>query len=165
MRKLSFAMIIAFAFLWVSCTETGEKTEVKGYTTEEKQAEKPDAFIRQQLTAFMDDFRKGDSAAIASHYGADALLMPPNSAALQGNAIAAYWGEGFRMGLKDLKLTITELFGDDDYYNEVGTYEVFMENNQSVDKGKYVVVWKKEGEQWKMHRDIWNSDMPVPASK
>ena len=165
MRKLSFAMIIAFAFLWVSCTETGEKTEVKGYTTEEKQAEKPDAFIRQQLNAFMDAFRKGDSAAIASHYASDALLMPPNSSALQGSAIAAYWGEGFRMGLKDLKLSISELYGDDNYYNEVGTYEVFMENNQSVDKGKYVVVWKKDGDQWKMYRDIWNSDMPLPSNK
>ena len=120
MRKLSFAMIIAFAFLWVSCNETGEKTEVKGYTTDEKQGEKPDAFIRQELNAFMDAFRKGDSAAIASHYGANALLMPPNSAALQGDAIAAYWGGGFRMGLKDLKLNITEVFGGGDYYNEVG---------------------------------------------
>lgn len=165
MRKFSFAMIIAISFLLVSCNDTGENVQVKSSTSEEKQAEKPDAFIRQQLTGFMDAFRKGDSAAIASHYSSDALLMPPNSAALQGNAIAGYWGEGFRMGLKDLKLTITELFGDDDYYNEVGTYEVFMENNQSVDKGKYLVVWKKDGDQWKMYRDIWNSDMPLPPAK
>jgi ketosteroid isomerase-like protein len=28
--------------------------------------------------------------------------------------------------------------------------------------GKYIVVWKKDGDAWRLHRDIWNTD-PAPA--
>jgi ketosteroid isomerase-like protein len=26
-----------------------------------------------------------------------------------------------------------------------------------VDQARYVVVWKREGGRWKLHRDIWNA--------
>ena len=26
---------------------------------------------------------------------------------------------------------------------------------------KYVVIWKREGKNWKLHRDIFNSDNPA----
>ena len=29
-----------------------------------------------------------------------------------------------------------------------------------MDSGKFIVIWKQEGGQWKLHRDIWNSSMP-----
>ena len=30
-----------------------------------------------------------------------------------------------------------------------------------TDTGKYIVVWKRDREMWKMHRDIWNTSTPV----
>jgi len=30
-----------------------------------------------------------------------------------------------------------------------------------VTDGKYVVIWKRDGGQWKIHRDIWNTSMPA----
>ena len=30
-----------------------------------------------------------------------------------------------------------------------------------LDSGKYIVVWKREGDAWRWHRDIWNSSRPV----
>jgi len=32
-----------------------------------------------------------------------------------------------------------------------------------LDKGKYIVIWKQEEGQWKLHRDIFNSSMPAPG--
>jgi hypothetical protein len=31
-----------------------------------------------------------------------------------------------------------------------------------LDRGKYVVIWKRDGAAWRIHRDIWNSSMPAP---
>jgi len=28
----------------------------------------------------------------------------------------------------------------------------------TLSQARYVVVWKREGGQWKLHRDIWNSE-------
>src|SRR6266550_3141383 len=34
----------------------------------------------------------------------------------------------------------------------------------SVDRGKYVAVWKKQADgNWKVALDIWNTDLPLPA--
>lgn len=32
------------------------------------------------------------------------------------------------------------------------------------DRGKYVTVYRREGDGWRMARDIWNSDQPLPAA-
>jgi ketosteroid isomerase-like protein len=28
------------------------------------------------------------------------------------------------------------------------------------DRGKYIVIWRKVGGQWKLYRDIFNTNMP-----
>jgi len=45
---------------------------------------------------------------------------------------------------------------------EVGTYAAMGEGGKPLDSGKYVVVWRRDGEAWKLHRDIWNTSMPAP---
>lgn len=32
------------------------------------------------------------------------------------------------------------------------------------DQGKYVVLWKKEKDGWKLHRDIWNTSTPLASA-
>ena len=45
---------------------------------------------------------------------------------------------------------------------EEGRYTVSV-GSQEVDRGQYMVTWKKEEGQWKLHQDIWNSDLPLPT--
>jgi len=66
-------------------------------------------------------------------------------------------------GVKGVKLVTLEVEARGDTANEVGTYALTGEGGKQLDNGKYVVVWKLEGGQWKIHRDIWNTS--VPASK
>jgi ketosteroid isomerase-like protein len=44
-----------------------------------------------------------------------------------------------------------------------GTAETWLDM-RALDKGKYIVIWKQEDGQWKLHRDIFNSSMPPPGS-
>lgn len=114
---------------------------------------------------FEEAVRKADSATLGSLYTSDALVMPANSEPIKGNDIPGMWGSTFRMGIKDAKLTTTDLQGNADLLAETGTYEMFGDKNKTLDKGKYVVVWKQENGQWKIYRDIWNTNMPATASK
>ena len=65
--------------------------------------------------------------------------------------------------IKGLELETLEILGRGDVVSEVGSYELHGPDGQEMDHGKYVVVWKKEGGGWKLHRDIFNTSMPPAA--
>lgn len=69
------------------------------------------------------------------------------------------------MGVRNIKITTQEVMGGAETVSEMGSYEMFGDKNMSLDKGKFIVVWKQENGKWKMHRDVWNSDImpPTPA--
>ena len=54
-----------------------------------------------------------------------------------------------------------------DTVNEVGEY--LFRNRQGRVRaivGKYVVIWKQQQGQWKIHSDIWTSNLPLsPVSR
>lgn len=111
---------------------------------------------------FMDEVKRGDTNAMAAHYGADAWLMFDNSEPVKGTAIASAWGDAIRSGMKELKITTVDLVGNAELLAETGTFEVIGEGNKTLDKGKYVVIWRPENDGWKIYRDIGNSNMPPP---
>jgi ketosteroid isomerase-like protein len=68
------------------------------------------------------------------------------------------------MGIKEAKLEILEVEGLGDTATEISTFTLQGEGGLVLDKGKYMVIWKLEEGQWKMHRDIFNSSLPGPGS-
>ena len=98
-----------------------------------------------------------DAAAVTALYTAN---VGPVSGS---EAILEFWKAALAAAPPAAKLTATEVEAHGDTAHEVGTYQMFASDGKVVETGKYVVVWKREGGQWKLHRDIWNSDMaPAP---
>jgi ketosteroid isomerase-like protein len=64
----------------------------------------------------------------------------------------------------NITLNTTDLWGYDDLLTEVGTYTLTSKDGKEVDKGKYIDLWKMEDGKWKLHRDIFNSDLPCPPA-
>ena len=123
--------------------------------------------IRADIVAanekFVAAFSRGDEAAIASLYGKDGQVLPPHNQAISGKeAIQAFWKSVMNMGIKAAKLETLEVDNYGDTASELGKYSLQGEAGQEVDTGKYIVIWKLEGGQWKLHRDIWNSSRPAP---
>jgi uncharacterized protein (TIGR02246 family) len=111
---------------------------------------------------WMAAFDKGDAAGIAANYTEDTQVMPPNSEIVRGRAAVQSVFQGFiDAGLK-VKLETVEVEGQGDIAFEVGMADVIGPDGQMLDKGKYIVIWKMVGSEWKMYRDIWNSNMPLP---
>ena len=105
----------------------------------------------------------GDAAAGAALYSEDGCFIAPNADFLKGrDAIQAFFQSVADMGIKQLKLATDELELLGDTAIEVGTYELLLEGGVQADHGKFIVVWKNNGGQWQLHRDMINTSMPAP---
>ena len=126
------------------------------------------ASVRDAIAAANENFMaaamKGDAAGLAALYTENGQVLPPNSDFVKGRqAIQGFWQAVMGMGIKAAKLEIVEVEGLGDTANEVGKYSLYGAEGQVLDLGKYIVVWKREHGQWKLHRDIFNSSNPLPG--
>lgn len=115
----------------------------------------------------------GDTSAIAAMYRDDAALMPAECPLLRGRAaIEGYYREWFKGPAKVTAFTFTHLespvLGETAY--DVGTYRqtLSLGAGGTVNiSGKYSVILKRSGADWKIAYLIFNSDspsqMPLPA--
>lgn len=111
---------------------------------------------------FMDAFRRGDGAAMANLYTAEAQLLPAASDFVRGTtAIRAFWQGVIDMGLKDATLETLEVEAHGDTAIEVGRYRLMAAGGAVADAGKYIVIWKNDRGSWKLHRDIWTTSQPA----
>ena len=107
---------------------------------------------------FMDAFRRRDAAAIAALYTSSAAVRPPGGDTVQGPvAIQRFWEGAFALGLTAVTLESTEVEAGDAFAFEVGRYTMTA-GEQAADEGKYMIVWKQDGDRWMIHRDIWNTN-------
>jgi carbonic anhydrase len=108
--------------------------------------------------AFIAAFLRGDAAAIAQLYTEDAQVIAPGEPVARGrSAIAAAWQKSIDSGVKDVALHTTEVESTGDLASETGDVRLVAKDG-SITQGRYLVVWKREGGRWKLHRDIWNSE-------
>ena len=108
---------------------------------------------------------KGDSATVVSLYTTTAHMFPPNMPAVENyEGIKKFFGEFTRGGsmVKEFKLEAVDVYGNADNVIEEGKYTIRDGKGKTLDQGKYIVIHRKEDGKWKLHRDIFNSDMPPP---
>lgn len=103
----------------------------------------------------------GDIAGVAGCYTKTAILMPSNSPGLKGKAIAAFWQGAVESGVKSVTLRTISVDDQGRTANEYGIATLKGARGKILDTAKYVVVWKREGKNWKLHWDIFNSNNPA----
>jgi len=117
------------------------------------------SLIEDNEAKFSDSFAKGDAQSVSNLYAEDAAILPPNGAKIGGRAnIRNFWQGAYEAGVKKVETKTVEISGNGSSVYELGSYTLYGGRNEVLDEGKYVVVWKKEGKNWLMFRDIWNSD-------
>jgi uncharacterized protein (TIGR02246 family) len=103
-------------------------------------------------------FNKGDSHALAELYAEDAYVLPAGAEMVHGRqAIQGFWDNAMKQ-LGDGRLTTVDVqpLGPD-AAREIGTFSFKTKGSQPQEvNGKYVVVWRKINDQWKLAADIWN---------
>ncbi|MGO8814988.1 MAG: YybH family protein [Terriglobia bacterium] len=105
---------------------------------------------------------KGDLAL----YAEDAILMPPNQAAVQGKVPLQAWMEAYPP-ITNLQEQSVEIEGEGNLAYERGTYSMTVTHVGAAateDHGKYLTIWRKQaGGSWRIARAMFNSDLPLPA--
>ena len=171
MKQLLTVLVIfsITSLLFVACgdkaTESGTTTATETKSTFDLAAVKK--IIDSTNAIFGSLISKGDSVGLASLYTSDAKFMTPNMPTASGrNGVqSAFAGLFAAMGTPSLTLTANEVWGTEELVTEVGSYTMTDKNGKEIDKGKYIDLWKMEDGKWKIHRDIFNSDMPPAPSK
>ena len=103
-----------------------------------------------------------DLEKTVSFYADDAVVLPPNEAAVTTKAgIHDLW-KGLIDSVTDMswKANRVEMAKSGEMACVTGTYEITMKDG-TKDHGKYCEVWEKKGGAWKCGTDIWNSDLPA----
>jgi uncharacterized protein (TIGR02246 family) len=120
--------------------------------------------IEQANARFVEAFKAGDAATIASLYTETAKVLPPDATEVAGReAIQNLWQSWIDDGLKDLTLEAVDVEASGDLAYEIGlfTIQVPAENDaMATAGGNYVVVWKRDAGDWRLHVDTWN-DAPA----
>jgi uncharacterized protein (TIGR02246 family) len=128
----------------------------------EKKAAKPDAdraAVEKLNRAFEAAAAKKDSAAIGQMYHSQAHMLGGDMPAAHGReAIQKAWQGVFDSNLADLKLMTDSVERHGDILVEIGHYTATF--GGKPDKGKYVVLYKKEAGAWKLWVDSFSSDAP-----
>lgn len=134
---------------------------------EAQESESDSAAIHEAGRRFSAAYVRGDVEALTALYTPDAVIFPERSDAITGyDAIKRYWtpGEGGRIIRH--RLTPTRVVVDGRHAYDYGTYEIAGERKGKAwgpFRGKYMVVWRREAQGWRMQLDMWNSG-PQPGS-
>jgi ketosteroid isomerase-like protein len=160
MKKCMFIFMFGAMLGFAGCESKSETVEVSHFSLDSVKSA-----IAASNGAFGQIWAAGDSTAYADCYTSDAQLYVPNMERMTGKGAAmAFFNGGLAWGIRGGSLTTEEVIGGPDVVGETGKYVITDSAGKAMDKGKYIVLWKQENGKWKMHRDIWNSDNPMPAA-
>lgn len=157
MKKVFFA--VSAALLFTCCSQ--QKTDNATTAVPAFSLDSVKAAITAANNAIADATAKGDSVAAASYYTKDACMVHAGENTCGTAGIVHFFSEGFtKMGIKNITITTTAVYGGKDLVAEEGKYELTGAGGKTIDKGKYTVLWKEEAGKWKLHRDIGISEIP-----
>jgi ketosteroid isomerase-like protein len=144
--------IIIVSLLFYNC-EAQQTTDAN--LSEAKKA------IAASNAVYFQAFAKGDSSIFIDRYAKDCWIMPPNAPALCGaDAPIVFFKIAYnKFGLRNGKFITIDVFGDGvEFVTEIGLWQSFDAGNKLFDNGKFLVLWKKTSDGWKMFRDSFSSD-------
>ena len=146
-------MLSGIACLFYSCNN--------GHPKEKSELEEARKAIAESNAVYFQAFVKRDSSIFIDRYAKDCWIMPPNAPALSGpDAPIRFFKTAYdKFGLRNGKFITIDVFGDgEEFVTEVGLWQSFDAHNTLFDNGKFVVLWKKTPDGWKMFRDSFSSD-------
>ncbi|MDK3074982.1 DUF4440 domain-containing protein [Sedimentitalea sp. JM2-8] len=111
----------------------------------------------------------GDAEAWTAQFAGDGVQMPPNAPENVGKERIRQWFVGLLSAFKvQFELDVEEVRIVGDWAFERGGYAISLNpvagGPAMVDNGKYITIYRQgDGNGWKIARDIWNSNSPIPA--
>ena len=165
-------LLLSVAALLMPACQSGEKsgtTTANGNTAAAVDAGADEQAIRGQVNHWLQLVKAKNAPAIAALYTEDGAVMPPNGPIGKGHeAIQKTWASMMQTPGFDLTFVPEQIIvsSSGDMALDRGAYRLAVAPNGKAmtDTGKYVVVWRKIGGEWKAAADIFNSDLPASGA-
>ncbi|WP_299521597.1 nuclear transport factor 2 family protein [Winogradskyella sp.] len=162
--RLTFYDISDLGYKWIGeWVDNTEKIIFPTWKIDCKRATLTDSdldIIKKNTKAFSKAYMDGDIETLVNLYTDDGKIFPNNRMILSGKKdLKQYWI--LPNGVKTLyhKVTPEEIHIENDIAYDYGYYEgktLTKDKKESSWKGKYVIIWKRVGDDWKIYLDIWN---------
>jgi len=98
------------------------------------------------------------TGGLGMHGGATKLGMAVIPVSGGAEVIEGFWNAGMELGISKIDIKTTEAQAYGNIAIETGTVNLYDAEGTQIDEAKYLVQWEKEGERWKIIKDIWNSN-------
>ena len=106
------------------------------------------------------------SGLVKMYYAMDAVMLPPNTPAIQGQANIEAFLRTFPP-ISNMRLHTVEVDGVGDLAYVQGRYSMTLTPPGGAampDSGKYLEIFRRQSDKsWKVVRDMFSSDIPLPA--
>jgi ketosteroid isomerase-like protein len=155
MKNVIISLLAVLIFFLLPGSKTYAQTSNNKYLDEAKKA------IAESNAIYFSAFVKGDSSIFINRYAKDCCILLPNAPALCGEsgALEFFKTAYYKIGLRNGKFITTNVYGDGkEFVTEEGLWQSFDAGNNMFDNGKFLVLWKKTADGWKMFRDSFSSD-------
>jgi len=116
--------------------------------------------ILENVKSFSAAYVGADYDKLTSFYSTDGKIFPAGSDIIVGHeAIKRRWTLPKGVKITSHEVTPKEIKIIEDYAYDYGYYKGRSTNKKGENtfKGKYVIIWKKVANDWKIYLDIWNN--------
>jgi ketosteroid isomerase-like protein len=158
MKQNKIFLALCLAITLFSCNQSKTENKMAGTGSNLEEVKKA---IAESNAIYFESFVKNDSSIFINRYAKDACIMVPNAPQMCGHEEAAKF---FRAayddyGMRNGKFITTAVYGDAvEYVIEEGLWQSFNAKGVLFDDGKFLVLWKKTSDGWKMFRDSFSSN-------
>jgi uncharacterized protein (TIGR02246 family) len=148
--RIPVATLLAAVLLY-GCTKPAE-------TVPEPAAQDAQTNIQDLAGKWVKAYNDHDHAALGAVYTSDARLMLHGSATIAGRAaIEDYWAKDFTVNNPLTLLDVTNSVSGRDMMLVHGNYRVVgREKGDELGTGRFAHLWKLDGKEWRLDRDLWN---------
>ncbi len=148
----SFLIYAGLLILVSACNQRVNQEDVEPVSTDISVLEKQ---IESRLRAYESYLKNGDSISLGEMYMENAEIIP--STVGRTNITNAF-GSMIRDSITGSSFKTVALWGNDELLVEEGTGEWSHANGTVVGRGRYLLVWQKHNDEWKILRDTWFPD-------
>ena len=153
-------VLVALILVTLSCKKVEEPvTEVKPAfdLAEAKTA------IETAGETFVIALNRGDSITLSNCYTTDAKMMGPNAKAVIGRTeIRKIFSSWIKAGMPTFTMKTIDIWGNEDMMAAEEEWAFSDKDGKILDSGKSIELFKMEDGKWRMYRDCYNSDLPIP---
>lgn len=152
---LEALLLLGLSLLVTNCKNNNTNSSANSGLEEAKRA------IAESNAIYFEAFVKNDSSIFINRYAKDACIMAPNAPQACGHEEAAkFFKTAYNdYGMRNGKFITTAVYGHGtEYVTEEGLWQSYDAKGELFDDGKFLVLWKKTPEGWKMFRDSFSSN-------